>query len=116
MDVGEAEVPTRPAIGQTFVVDSEQMQDGRMERYHKKATQMHQAEQDVMYASLRKGEIINKASGTKFRSSIVSVGESPSPDRVSVVLRGSSIDDSNKIRSSVGVGVDWFTPVGPLNR
>ena len=36
-----------------------QMQDGRMERYHKKATQMHQAEQDVMYASLRKGEIIN---------------------------------------------------------
>ncbi len=27
----------------------------------------------------------------------------------------SSIDDSNKIRSSVGVGVDWFTPVGPLS-
>jgi len=27
----------------------------------------------------------------------------------------SSINDSNKIRSSVGVGVDWFTPVGPLN-
>ena len=27
----------------------------------------------------------------------------------------SSIEDSNKIRSSVGIGVDWFTPVGPLN-
>ena len=27
----------------------------------------------------------------------------------------SSIDDSNKIRSSIGVGVDWFTPVGPLS-
>ena len=24
-------------------------------------------------------------------------------------------DDSNKIRSSTGVAVDWFTPVGPLN-
>jgi len=27
----------------------------------------------------------------------------------------SSIDDSNKIRSAIGVGVDWFTPVGPLS-
>ena len=28
----------------------------------------------------------------------------------------SSLDDtSNDIRSSVGVGVDWFTPIGPLN-
>ncbi len=27
----------------------------------------------------------------------------------------SKLDDSNKIRSSVGIGVDWFTPVGPLN-
>ncbi len=27
----------------------------------------------------------------------------------------SSIDDSNKIRSSIGIGVDWFTPIGPLN-
>ncbi|PDH21233.1 MAG: outer membrane protein assembly factor BamA [Pelagibacterales bacterium MED-G42] len=27
----------------------------------------------------------------------------------------SSIDDSNKIRSSYGVGVDWFTPIGPLS-
>lgn len=26
-----------------------------------------------------------------------------------------SIDDSNKIRSSIGVGIDWLTPVGPLN-
>lgn len=26
-----------------------------------------------------------------------------------------SINNSNKIRSSTGVGVDWFTPVGPLN-
>ena len=26
-----------------------------------------------------------------------------------------SIDDSNKIRSSTGVSVDWFTPIGPLN-
>ena len=27
----------------------------------------------------------------------------------------SSIDESNKIRSSYGVAVDWFTPVGPLS-
>ena len=27
----------------------------------------------------------------------------------------SSIDDSNKIRSSIGIGVDWFTIVGPVN-
>ena len=27
----------------------------------------------------------------------------------------SDIDDSNKIRSSTGVTVDWFTPIGPLN-
>ena len=27
----------------------------------------------------------------------------------------STIDDSNKIRSSYGVGVDWFTPIGPLS-
>ena len=27
----------------------------------------------------------------------------------------SSIDDSNKIRSAIGVAVDWFTPVGPLS-
>ena len=27
----------------------------------------------------------------------------------------SSIDDAGKIRSSVGLGVDWFTVIGPLN-
>ena len=27
----------------------------------------------------------------------------------------SSIDDNSKIRSSVGIGVDYFTPIGPLN-
>jgi len=27
----------------------------------------------------------------------------------------SSVDDSNKIRSSTGIVVDWFTPIGPLN-
>jgi outer membrane protein insertion porin family len=26
-----------------------------------------------------------------------------------------SVDDSNKIRSSIGLALDWFTPVGPLN-
>ena len=26
----------------------------------------------------------------------------------------SSIDDSNKIRSSTGLGVEWFTPIGPM--
>ncbi len=26
-----------------------------------------------------------------------------------------TIDDSNKIRSSTGITVDWFTPIGPLN-
>ncbi len=27
----------------------------------------------------------------------------------------SSLNNSKKIRSSIGIGVDWFTPVGPLN-
>ena len=27
----------------------------------------------------------------------------------------STINDSNKIRSSVGLGIDWYTPVGPLS-
>ncbi len=27
----------------------------------------------------------------------------------------SSIDDSDKIRSSIGIGIDWFTIVGPVN-
>jgi outer membrane protein insertion porin family len=27
----------------------------------------------------------------------------------------SSINDGSKIRSSIGVGIDWLTPVGPLN-
>ncbi len=27
----------------------------------------------------------------------------------------SSIDDSNKIRSSTGLAVDWFTPIGPMS-
>ena len=27
----------------------------------------------------------------------------------------SSIDDSNRIRSSIGIGVDWFSVVGPIN-
>ena len=27
----------------------------------------------------------------------------------------SSVDESNKIRSSTGVGLDWITPIGPLS-
>ena len=27
----------------------------------------------------------------------------------------SSIDDGSKIRSSIGVGIDWFTAIGPMN-
>ena len=27
----------------------------------------------------------------------------------------SSIDTSNKIRSSVGFGIDWFSVLGPIN-
>jgi len=27
----------------------------------------------------------------------------------------SDISDTNKIRSAAGIGVDWFTPIGPLN-
>ena len=27
----------------------------------------------------------------------------------------SSLDDTNKIRSSLGLGIDWFTPIGPLS-
>jgi len=26
-----------------------------------------------------------------------------------------TIDDSNTIRSSTGLGVNWFTPIGPMN-
>ena len=26
-----------------------------------------------------------------------------------------SINESNAIRSSTGIGVDWYTPIGPLN-
>ena len=26
-----------------------------------------------------------------------------------------SLDDSSGLRSSIGVGIDWFTPIGPLN-
>ena len=26
-----------------------------------------------------------------------------------------SLDESSEIRSSIGLGIDWFTPVGPLN-
>jgi predicted dehydrogenase len=36
-----------------------QMHSGEMARHQKKAEQMHQAEQNAMYAALRKGEIIN---------------------------------------------------------
>ena len=27
----------------------------------------------------------------------------------------STLDDNGAIRSAIGVGVDWFTPIGPLN-
>ena len=27
----------------------------------------------------------------------------------------SSLDEDDNIRSSIGLGVDWFTPIGPLN-
>jgi len=27
----------------------------------------------------------------------------------------STIDDTNEIRSSLGLGADWITPIGPLN-
>ena len=26
-----------------------------------------------------------------------------------------ALDDGNQIRSSIGIGIDWWTPVGPLN-
>ena len=26
-----------------------------------------------------------------------------------------TLNETNEIRSSVGIGVDWFTPVGPLS-
>jgi len=25
------------------------------------------------------------------------------------------LDDGSKLRSSIGLGIDWFTPIGPLN-
>ena len=27
----------------------------------------------------------------------------------------SSIDESNEIRSSIGIGIDWFSVLGPIN-
>ena len=27
----------------------------------------------------------------------------------------SNVDDSNKIRSSTGVALDWYTPIGPMS-
>ena len=27
----------------------------------------------------------------------------------------SSINDSNKIRSSIGIGIDWFSVIGPMS-
>ena len=27
----------------------------------------------------------------------------------------SSLDSNSKIRSSIGIGIDYFTPIGPLN-
>ena len=27
----------------------------------------------------------------------------------------SSLDTNNKIRSSIGLGIDWLTPIGPMN-
>ena len=27
----------------------------------------------------------------------------------------SSINDNSKIRSSLGVGIDWLSPIGPMN-
>ena len=26
----------------------------------------------------------------------------------------SSLDDNSKIRSSIGIGIDWLTPIGPM--
>ena len=30
-------------------------------------------------------------------------------------MENNILDDGNKLRSSVGLGIDWFTPIGPLN-
>ena len=30
-------------------------------------------------------------------------------------FRGSNFDDSNYLRASTGVGIEWWTPVGPLS-
>ena len=27
----------------------------------------------------------------------------------------SELDDNSGIRSAIGIGIDWFTPIGPLN-
>ena len=32
-----------------------------------------------------------------------------------VSIMTSTIDDNSKIRSSTGVALDWFTPIGPLS-
>ena len=32
-----------------------------------------------------------------------------------VLIMIHQLDDSNKLRSSIGIGIDWFTPIGPMN-
>ena len=32
-----------------------------------------------------------------------------------VITTDSSLDDGSKIRTSISLGIDWFTAVGPLN-
>ena len=31
------------------------------------------------------------------------------------LMEGSSLNESNEIRSSIGIGIDWYTIVGPLS-
>ena len=32
-----------------------------------------------------------------------------------VLIMSSAINDSSALRSSTGIGVDWYTPIGPLS-